>query len=96
MPNLLALEAVLEPLGYRLVRATGGQAARDLLSSGALLAGGAALGFLAALGALVLAFLGFGVFVDRASRGASDAGRAYGTSRQDAECFAGARGYGFS
>lgn len=90
---LLYLSPAARHFGKAPPEPTGGQAARDLLSSGALLAGGAALGFLAALGALVLAFLGFGVFVDRASRGASDAGRAYGTSRQDAECFAGARGY---
>lgn len=71
----------------------GGPAPRDRLSSGALLAGGAALGFLAALGALAAGLVGFGLFMERASQGASDAGRAYGTSRQDTECFAGARGY---
>lgn len=31
LPNLLALEAVLEPLGYQLVRATGGQSALGLI-----------------------------------------------------------------
>ena len=31
LPNLLALEAVLEPLGYQLVRATGGKAALGLM-----------------------------------------------------------------
>src|SRR5690349_20847167 len=31
LPNLLALEAVLEPLGYELVRATGGQEALALI-----------------------------------------------------------------
>lgn len=90
---LLYLSPAARHFGRAPTESAGSPAPRNRLSSGALVVGGAALGFLAALGAVGLAFLGFGVFVERASQSASDAGRTYGTSRQDTECVAGARGY---